>query len=127
MPALLAQLDPTIWAAILVLIGVLVGHLTSAWGKKRDQDLATVKLTVDVLQTQVDGLREEVEGLRAEVREAEKRTRIVSEHLSAALAFVRVLMIRLLAANDLLRAHDLDPVPVPEVPELIVADMAPTA
>lgn len=126
MPSVLAQLDPTIWAAILVLIGVLVGHLTAAWGKRQDHELATVKLTVDVLQTQVEGLREEVDGLRAEVREAEKRTRIVSEHLSAALAFIRVLTIRLLAANDLLRAHDLDPVPVPEVPELIAADMAPT-
>ncbi len=125
MSPFLAQLDPIVWAAILTLIGVVVGHLISGWGKRQDHELAAVKLTVDTLQAQVKDLRGEVDGLRVELREAERRARISGEHYSAALAFVRVLIVRLLAANDTLRAAGLDEVPVPAPPDMIAPDMTP--
>ena len=109
--------------AIIALIGVLVGHLTTGWVKHEDRELGVLQLTVDTLMKRVDGLQEEVTGLRAEVREAEKNRRLAWEKYSASVAYIRILLLRLTSAGQTITGQGLPWPPVPDPPDIVAADM----
>lgn len=113
MTHLLTQLDPMVLVALVGLVGVVIGHLISGWGKKADHELAALKTTVDALMLRVDDLQGEVVELRGEVRDAEKSRRLAWEKYSAAIAYLRVLAIRLTSVGAT----------VPDPPELIAPDL----
>ena len=109
--------------AVIALIGVLVGHLTTGWVKHEDKELGVLSLTVDTLMKRVDDLQEEVSGLRAEVREAEKNRRLAWEKYSASVAYIRILLLRLTSAGQTITAQGLPWPPVPDPPDIVAVDM----
>lgn len=110
--------SPIVWAAIFTLIGVLVGHVTGAWGKKRDHALAGLQASVEVLRAEYDRLSSEVRTLREEMEKTRKSKRLLQEKYSAAVIHIHALTVTLVL-------HGVPPDDIPAPPALISVDMQP--
>lgn len=117
-------MPPWLTDAMIAAIAGVIGALITAGAKMRADHRSTeieedrtafdvLQKAVERLQDEVNYLRDEVESLRQQVRDSHKEYRLLGEKYSAALQFIR----RLLLLDGL-------PSALPDPPSLLVDDLA---
>lgn len=126
-------MNPAVWGPSLAFIGLVIGHLTAGWGKKKDHELAALQTSVEVLRAEykrlndeVRELRTEVDTARAEADVAHKGKRKVEEKLSAWISWHGLVTMRWEGLRLRLDAAGVEYGEFPALPRLLAVDMEPT-
>ena len=115
--------SPVFWGALMALLGVLVGHLTSARSKKNEQEFEALQANVGFLQAEYERLSKEVRTLRDEMEKTRKSKRVIAEKYSVALQVIQTGTVWLKGVEPQARDAGVDLSQYPRVPKVLTEDM----
>lgn len=115
--------SPVFWGALMALLGVLVGHFTSARSKKNEQAFEALQANVSFLQAEYERLATEVVELREEMEKTRKSKRVISEKYSVALQVIQTGTVWLNGVEEQAVSAGIDLSRYPRVPKMLVEDM----
>lgn len=115
--------SPVFWGAFMALLGVLVGHLTSARSKENEQAFEALRANVGFLQAEYERLSNEVVDLRAEMEKTRKSKRVITEKYSVALQVIQMGMVWLKGIEPQARNAGIDLSQYPRVPKVLTEDI----
>lgn len=115
--------NPVAFGAVTAFVGIVVGHLTTGWGRRKEYGLSALSASVQVLQAEHDRLSKKVEELedsvdwhRDEYLGVKKKYMVATTYIGTLQTLWESIMIRLDEAGC--EYGDFPP-----IPELIIGDL----
>lgn len=115
--------NPVAFGAVTALVGIVIGHLTTGWGRRKEYGLSALSASVQVLQTEHDRLSKKVEELEQSVEWHRDEYLIIKKKYTVATAYVGTLQTLWESTSIQLDEAGCEYGEFPPVPALIAADL----
>ena len=115
--------NPVAFGAVTALVGIVIGHLTTGWGRRKEYGLSALSASVQVLQTEHDRLSKKVESLEKSVDWHRGEYLVIKKKYTVAVAYIGTLQTLWDSAAIRWDEAGCEYGEFPPVPELIVGDL----
>lgn len=115
--------NPVAFGAVMSALGLVIGHLTTGWGRRKEYGLSALSASVQVLQTEHERLSKKVEDLEKSVDWHRGEYLVIKKKYTVAVAYIGTLQTLWDSATILLDEAGCEYGEFPPVPALIADDL----